>query len=143
MTIEDWRKRLQDSTLSPHAKATAAQIRNFVDTPQVRAIADQMRSWKENAPAWVEALQRRNLPSEPQSTALAKKKRKSGRPKGISYENADRPLVDKMHTLIVSGNASSATEAAGVVCDKAKGAGTHNSKVRRVVNRYNATYSQS
>ena len=63
--------------------------------------------------------------------------RRSGRKKGSgSYEKQDAPLVEEMKELIDSGDAASPHAAAMQVVGRAKGAGTQESKVRRLVDRF-------
>lgn len=67
-------------------------------------------------------------------------KLKRGRPKGSgSLAHDDAPLIVEMSALIRSGKARSRTKAAQLVADRAKGHGTYESKVSRLVKGFNET----
>ena len=68
--------------------------------------------------------------------------RPRGRGKGVgSYEDADAPLVEKMHKLIKKKVASGPHQAAKMVAERAEGKNTtFNSKVRRLLGRYSQRY---
>jgi len=73
---------------------------------------------------------------KPSSAAVSR-----GRPKGSgSLERADAPLIEQMRKLIIEEECVSPTAAAQAVAAYAKGAGTLDSKVRRLVERYGAKY---
>lgn len=60
-----------------------------------------------------------------------------GRPKGAgSFAEDDDVLMSKMHRLVTDGGALSASEAAKEVVSKAAGAGTPESKIKRLTKRY-------
>lgn len=59
---------------------------------------------------------------------------------GLDYQAADAPLVEEMWNLIEGDDASSATDAARAVCDRAAGKGQPASKVARLVKHYGETY---
>jgi hypothetical protein len=66
-------------------------------------------------------------------------KRSVGRPPGIgSYD--DEALIDEMHRLIASGDASSELDAANQVAEIATGGGTWGSKVDRLRKKYPKKY---
>ena len=62
--------------------------------------------------------------------------RRRGRPKGSTYANVDAGLHAMMRLLIADGRVPSLTEAARKVVHLAYGAGTDDSKVRRLVRTY-------
>jgi hypothetical protein len=64
----------------------------------------------------------------------AAKTAKAGRPRGSGYKDA--LLVLEMRGLVKREEARSPTEAASMVVHKARGAGTRDSKIRRLVSRY-------
>lgn len=67
-----------------------------------------------------------------------------GRRKGAGgYFKDDAPLVAEMHEKILSGAAASIHAAAVAVADKAKGVSQHASKVKRLIDRYRATFPDS
>jgi hypothetical protein len=67
-------------------------------------------------------------------------KRRGGRRKGSgSYDHHDKPLIDEMKTLIEEGKAVSAEAAARLVADRAKGAGTLESKAERLAKKCRAS----
>jgi hypothetical protein len=59
-----------------------------------------------------------------------------GRPRGSGMQIADLPLLREMHQLILAGQASSPTDAARQVVDKAIGGGGQDSKIRRLERHY-------
>jgi hypothetical protein len=61
-----------------------------------------------------------------------------GRPRGSGMQIADQPLLREMRQLIQAGKASSPTDAARHVVDKALGGGTPDSKIRRLEKHYRA-----
>ncbi len=64
-----------------------------------------------------------------------------GRKKGSgSYEALDAPLLEEMKRLIAKGDALSNHAAAMKVVDRAEGAGALESKVRRLINRFNEKF---
>jgi hypothetical protein len=69
-------------------------------------------------------------------------KAKPHRPKGTGKHKQDAPFVEKMRALISNGMASSPTQAARLVLEKSGGgsAGTFDSNVRRLVDRYKETH---
>ena len=86
---------------------------------------------------------RRLFPLEPSSRADApdaEPARRSGRPPSSGFAEADAPIVEKMRELIESGNCTSVTQAAWQVIGRdgsgAKGNGSPESKVDRLVKRY-------
>ena len=74
-------------------------------------------------------------------------KHKQGRPPGSSFAKADAKIAEEMHRRRTHGIATSATEAAQQVVDgkilTVKGAGTRESKVRRLVGRYRQIYPEN
>jgi hypothetical protein len=73
-------------------------------------------------------------------TANNGRKAKRGRKKGVgSYEKLDRPIVEKMKKMLLSGKAASPEEAARKFADKAHGNGTIESKTERLAKRYRST----
>jgi hypothetical protein len=58
----------------------------------------------------------------------------------LDYATRDRLLVDKMHELISSGNATGVTDAARAVFGQAEGRGKDPSKVKRLSGRYTEIY---
>ena len=73
----------------------------------------------------------------PQHSSVVLNKRHTGRPPGSgSFEMVDRSLIEEMRRQIESGAAKSALDAAGKVVDRAKGAGTIESKLTRLAKRY-------
>ena len=63
------------------------------------------------------------------------------RPRGLSLAEADAPLVEEMRGMVARGDVPSPTQAAQRVVSRAVGGGTAESKVRRLVNRYNQSAS--
>lgn len=64
-----------------------------------------------------------------------------GRRRGVGgYAKADEPLVREMHQLRAEGSAASIHAAAVAVAPRAKGSRQFESKVRRLVERYRATF---
>jgi hypothetical protein len=59
-----------------------------------------------------------------------------------NLEEADAPLVETMREMILNGKATGPYNAALAVVDRAPGAGTTESKVRRLERRYRRTYRQ-
>ena len=57
-----------------------------------------------------------------------------------NLEEVDAPLVQMMHQMITNGDATGPYNAALAVVDSAQGAGTVESKVRRLERRYSAIY---
>ncbi len=81
------------------------------------------------------------LAGNPPATSQSKPKGRPGRRPGTgSWEVADRPLLEKMHRLITRGRAKSADDAARQLADKARGAGTRESKQTRLAKRYRKIY---
>lgn len=69
-------------------------------------------------------------------SALGKNKRR-GPVKGTgSLEKADKPLIEKMHRLIINEDAKSVHDAANQVAGRAKGSGTIESRIKRLERRY-------
>lgn len=66
---------------------------------------------------------------------MSDQRRKGGRPKGTGYERADDPLVTEMIRMLDSGECLSRTEAAYAVVERARGKGTQESIVRRLLAR--------
>ena len=67
------------------------------------------------------------------------KKRRAGRKKGSgSLADSDSPLLEDMENLIAGGEVASVWAAAMKMSDKATGAGTPNSKAKRLAGRYEA-----
>jgi hypothetical protein len=71
-------------------------------------------------------------------TSLVRGVRKNHRrqPGRLDYRQADKPLVDQMHGMILDEKASNPTDAARAIARHAAGGGTEASKVARLVMRY-------
>ncbi|MBP0446703.1 hypothetical protein J8J14_18155 [Roseomonas sp. SSH11] len=94
----------------------------------VRAISPE--DW-----AAIEATGARLLPrpSIPQPTAEpARQASVASLPRGLSYRSVDTPLVDEMRRLIAEGRARGPQDAARMVVGRAVGAGSADSKVKRL-----------
>jgi hypothetical protein len=66
---------------------------------------------------------------------------KRGRRKGTgSFEKLDRPILDEMRTMLLSGKFASPEEAARKFANKAHGNGTIESKAERLARRYRSTF---
>lgn len=64
-----------------------------------------------------------------------------GRRPGVgSYRTSDQPLVERMHSMILAGKCGSPYPAAQSVVAETAGAGTEESKIKRLVDRYNELY---
>jgi hypothetical protein len=62
------------------------------------------------------------------------------RPAGLNYELADQPLLEAMHRLICDGGARGPWDAALAVVKTAEGAGSPQSKAKRLSGRYSAAF---
>jgi hypothetical protein len=69
-------------------------------------------------------------------TAVMPVRRRPGRPKGTTYAQVDAHLHDMMRLAIAGGRAPTITAAAKQLVHLAYGAGTGDSKVRRLVRTY-------
>lgn len=73
--------------------------------------------------------------------AKATAKKRPGRPAGSgSWAKVDARLIAEMHSLIQSGDAKSANDAAARVVNNAQGSGTSESKQARLAKGYRRTY---
>src|SRR5262249_23702772 len=82
----------------------------------------------------------------PGSSSFARRGIKTARktrrePARRDYRQADRPLVAKMHDMILAGQAFNPTDAARAVVRHATGNGNEASKVTRLVTRYKEEHS--
>jgi hypothetical protein len=103
--------------------------------PSPKQIAESSSTTHEPAAAAPPSNQKAGQ-RKPSSAAVS-----HGRPKGSgSLERADAPLIERMRKLIMEGECVSPTAAAQAVAADAMGAGTLDSKVRRLVERYGAKY---
>ena len=77
----------------------------------------------------------------PGGAQVDQSKRRGRKPGSGSYAEHDAPLVQEMKALIDKGEAASPHAAAIQIVNKAKGSGTEESKVRRLVDRYNDEFN--
>ena len=72
------------------------------------------------------------------------RKRAPGRPVGSgSFEATDEPLLEEMRAAILERTAHSPSAAAYQVAERADGAGTLESKVKRLARRYSEKFSET
>jgi hypothetical protein len=80
-------------------------------------------------------------PGDEEAPGPAERTSRRGRPPGSgSFESADAPLIEEMHAAILRDPTLSVSAAAALVVDRAKGGGTPQSKVRRLIERYSEKF---
>ena len=71
------------------------------------------------------------------------RERPGRKPGSGSYDDADNPLLDKMHKLLTKGTATSPWNAATKLAYKAKGSATRENKAQRLYRKYQARFRPS
>jgi len=75
------------------------------------------------------------------SAGLSVGRKSAGRPVGSgSYKTLDLPIVEEMREAMLNDSSLSATAAARNLVDKIAGAGTPESKIKRLADRYSEKY---
>ena len=80
-------------------------------------------------------------PAPPENVPSAVRPKRRGRRKGtMGYDAKDTPLLEEMDRLIKSGEATGPWRAALLVVNDAKGTGNAESKIKRLVGKYDKKY---